>query len=227
MDTEIIAAIILGAATIIAPLIVLLGSYLKRRKADHRKLSQSFPQKHQKQSTSADSTIDISIPGHIPRVQLPEFRTADSLQALREDTEVRQLKSEENQMSLWELPNGVFGYIEAYKIDTPPMRFIDKTFIENNFDLNKGLHLLQQPIFGDFVEIHKSKNGNIYLVGFVTEEDRIALQNPSRSESVKIVVSLTKHKKRNKVIAIHRERLEWWRHRELGDGECIGDARIS
>ena len=227
MDKEIIAAIIVGAATVTAASIKLLSDYIKRHRATRNASSPLKPIKQQEEIKSSDSTLNIPIPGHIPRNQLPEFRVSDSIQELRENTQVRQLSSEENQLTLWELPNGVFGCLEAYKLDSPPMRIIDQTFIDNNFILNKSLHLAQKPTFGNFVEIHKSTNGNIYLIGFITEEDRITLQNPSRSESTKIVVSLTNHEKRNKVVAIPRERLEWWRHRELGDGESVGDAIIS
>ena len=168
MDKEILGPIIGGAATIIAALIGLAGIYIKRRRASNKSESKPLPKEKNKQLKSSTSTIDIPIPGSIPRDQLPEFRVADSIDDLRENTQVRQLISEENQLSLWELPNGIFGYIESYKLDTPPMRLIDKTFIDNNFILNKGLHLLQNPSFGNFVEIHKSGNGNIYLVGFIT-----------------------------------------------------------
>ena len=212
-----------GAATVTAALIGLLGLYIKRRRAT----SKTTPLLQQEQRKSSESTPDIPIPGHIPRDQLPEFRIADSIKDLRENTQVRQLTSEENQLTLWELPNGVFGFIEAYKLDYPSMRIINKAFIDDNFILKKSLLLVQRPTFGNFVEIHKFGNGNIYLVGFVTEEDRITLQNPLRSQSTKIVISISKHEKRNIVVAIPRERLEWWRQRELGDGQYIGDAIIS
>ena len=119
------------------------------------------------------------------------------------------------------------GRSEAYKLDPPFWRRINKAFVDDNFILKKSLLLVQKPAFGNLVEIHKSGNGNIYLVGFVTEEGRITLQNPLRSQATKIVISISKHKKRNIVVAIPRERLEWWQHRELGDGQCVGDAIIS
>jgi hypothetical protein len=185
------------------------------------------PLKQQEQRNSSESTLYIPIPGYIPRDQLPELCIADSIKDFRENTQVRQLTSEEKQLTLWELPNGVFGFIEAYKLDYPSWRIIKKAFIDDNFILKKILLLVQKPTFGNFVEIHKSGSGHIYLVGFVTEEDRITLQNPLRSQSTKIVISISKHKKRNIVVAIPRERLEWWRHRKLGDGQCVGDAIIS
>lgn len=227
MDRQIIAALIIGGATIIAALIGIIGVYLKRQRADQRKSIESGSSKAYKQEASTDKIPNIPTPGFIPRDQLPKFLTADSLDAIRESTNVRKLRSSENQMTLWELPDGIFGYLEAYKIDTPSMRMINESLIEENFSLNKNLCLLQDPISRDFAEIHKAENGQLYLVGFVTEEDRIALQNPVRSESIKTVVSLKQHEKRSQVIAIPRERLEWWRHRQLGDGECIGDARVS
>jgi hypothetical protein len=227
MDKEIIAVIIGGAAIVTAALIGSLAVYIKRRRATRKTTPPLKHIKQQEQRKSSESTLDIPIPGHIPRDQLPEFRIADSIKDLRENTQVRQLTSEENQLTLRELPNGVFGFIEAYKLDYPSWRIIKKAFIDDNFILKKCLLLVQRPTFGNFVEIHKSGNGNIYLVGFVTEEDRITLQNPLRSQSTKIVISISKHEKRNIVVAIPRERLEWWRQRELGDGQCIGHAIIS
>ena len=224
MNNQIIAAIIIVAALVIAALIGLLPIYNKRRQATRKTTP---PLKQQEQRKSSESTLDIPIPGHIPRDQLPEFCIADSIKDLRENTQVRQLTSEEKQLTLWELPNGVFGFIEAYKLDYPSYRIIEKAFIDDNFILKKILILVQKPTFGNLVEIHKSGNGHIYLVGFVTEEDRITLQNPLRSQATKIVISISKHKKRNIVVAIPRERLEWWRHRKLGDGQCVGDAIIS
>lgn len=224
MDNQIIAAIIGGAVLAITALIGLLTSYIKRRQAMRMATP---PLKQQEQRKSSESTLDIPIPGHIPRDQLPEFCFADSIKNLREITQVRQLTSEEKQLTLWELPNGVFGFIEAYKLDYPSYRIIKKAFIDDNFILKKIFILVQKPTLGNLVEIHKSGNGHIYLVGFVTEEDRITLQNPLRSQSTKIVISISKHQKRNIVVAIPRERLEWWRHRKLGGGQCVGDAIIS
>jgi len=192
------------------------------------RLSKSKPEKtfSPKQSTPS-ATLDIPIPENIPKEHLLEFQTAASIEILRQNSGVSPLTKEENQLTLWELSDGVFGYVEAYKFDTPEWRLIDTSDIESNFALNKNLHLYQNAMFNGCAEIHKSQDGNIYLICFVTEEDRILLQNPSRSESVKLTVSLTKTQKRNRVIAIPRERLEYWRQRMLGDGEYVGDARIS
>lgn len=199
------------------------------------RLSKTKPEKifSQKQPTSS-ATSDIPFPGNIPKEHLLKIQTADSIEMLRQNTGVRPLIREENQLTLRELPDGVFGYIEAFIFNTPQMRVIIRSNIEIMFDLNKGLHLCQNPMSNGYAEmsngyaeIHKSQNGNIYLICFVTEEDRILLQNPSRFESVKLTVSLTKTQKRNRVIAIPRERLEYWRQRRLSDGEYVGDARIS
>jgi len=192
------------------------------------RLSKPKPEKtfSQKQPTSS-ATLDIPIPGNIPKEHLLEFQTADSIEMLRQNNGVRPLIREENQLTLWELPDGVFGYIEAFKLNLSGGRWVDTSDIERNFALNKYLQLCQNPVFNRYAEIHKSKNGNISLICFVTEEDRILLQNPSRFELVELTVSLTKTQKRNRVIAIPRERLEYWRERSLSDGECVGDARIS
>ena len=189
--------------------------------------SKSILKAENHKGASTDKTPNYPIPGFIHRDQLPKCLTAESLYAIRESTNVRELRSSENQMFLRELPDGIFGYIEAYMINTPRICLISESLLEENFSLNKNLCLLQEPISGGFAEIHKAENGQVYLVGFVTEEDRIALQNPVRSESIKIVVSLKQHEKRSQIIAIPRERLEWWRCRQLGDGECIGDARVT
>lgn len=210
------------AAGIIACLSFL---FIRLRK---RPLSKPKPKRNISQEQPISSaTLDIPIPGNIPREQLSGFQTADSIEILRQSSGVRSLTEQENQLPLWELPDGVFGYVEAYKFNTPEMRILDRSDIERNFALNKYLQLCQSPVFNGYAEIHKSKNNNISLICFVTEEDRILLQNPSRTESVKLTVSLTKTQKRNRVIAIPRERLEYWRQRMLGDGECVGDARIS
>lgn len=134
MDNQIIAAIIGGAVLAITALIGLLTSYIKRRQAMRMATP---PLKQQEQRKSSESTLDVPIPGHIPRDQLPEFCFADSIKNLREITQVRQLTSEEKQLTLWELPNGVFGFIEAYKLDYPSYRIIKKAFIDDNFILKK------------------------------------------------------------------------------------------
>jgi len=175
------------------------------------------------------AALDIPIPGNIPRESLPAFHTADSIEKLRQQGGARPLTNEENQLSLWELPDNVFGYAEAYKLNSPQVRWrmINESDIEQNFLLNKDLCLYRNPLNTECVEIHKYKDCSIHLACYVTEEDRIALQNPSRSEPVKVTVSLDRTPKRNKIIAIPRERLIYWRQRILGNGEHVVDATIS
>jgi hypothetical protein len=180
---------------------------------------------------SSPVTVDIPIPGHIPRERLPQVQAADSIDDLRRQAGVRPLTSEENELSLGELPDGVFGFVEAYKLNSPQLqggwRILDTSNIEQNFLLNKYLLVYQNPPYTEKIEIHKCKDSGIYLVCHTTEEDRIALQNPSRSQSIRITVSLESTPKRNKVVAIPRERLLYWRLRTLGDGEQVSDAMIS
>jgi hypothetical protein len=87
MDKEILGPIIGGAATIIAALIGLAGIYIKRRRASNKSDSKSLAKKIN-QIKSSDSTMDIPIPGSIPRDQLSAFCVANTLDGLRENTQV-------------------------------------------------------------------------------------------------------------------------------------------
>ena len=211
---------------ILVPPIFLIGfSIFMIRRASKEKLKKATSQEQRPPA----ATLDIPIPGNIPRERLPEFQIADSIEALRQQGRVRPLTREENELSLWELPDNVFGYADAYKLNWGNVgyRMINTSDIEQNFLLNKYLCLYQSHEFIKYLEIHKYKNCSLHLVCYVTEEDRISLQNPSRSQPIKITVSLNETIKRNKVIAIPRERLTYWRVRILGDGEHVSDATIS
>ena len=216
--------IVVSAATVLVLGIFLIAWLMRRRPITQK--SEKGTSQEQRRSAVA---LDIPIPGNIPRVHLPGFQTADSIGALRQQGGARRLTSEENQLSLRELPDNVFGYAEAYKLNSPQVtwRMINTSDIEQNFLLNKDLCLYQNPVSTGYAEIHKYKNCSIHLVCYVTEEDRITLQNPSRSQPVKITVSLDRTQKRDKIIAIPRERLIYWRVRVLGDGEHVGDATVS
>ncbi len=195
-----------------------------------RRASRQRPEKDTSQEQRpSPAALDIPIPGNIPRECLPGFQTSESIEELRQKGGARPLTSEENQLSLWELPDDVFGYADAYKLNSPQVtwKMINTSDIEQNFLLNKDLCLYGNPLSTGYVEIHKYKDCSIHLVCYATEEDRITLQNPSRSQPVKVTVSLDRTPKRKKIIAIPRQRLIYWRVRILGDGEYVADATIS
>lgn len=152
---------------------------------------------------------------------------AETIEKLREKNGVRPLRDTENELSLYYLPKGVFGWVESYKLDSPRIWMEDSLFGPDHRVLPLSIKLFQKRRFGNEVEIHKSDTGTFNVVAFVSDETRVVLENPSRKDAIKVVVVFRHYKNYDQPIGIHRERLEYWESRSFGDGEAVADAWVA
>jgi hypothetical protein len=125
--------------------------------------------------------------------------TAESIDELRQKNGVRQLLPLENDLRLSRLPNGVYGYTVPWQIEQ--LKSDDKVSRECG-----GTSV---------VEVHKSVEGHIFLLGFVSQTDLIALQDPSRKTQTDIIVFFSKYSEFDKLVAIPVERIVFLDHRDI------------
>ena len=160
---------------------------------------------------------------------LPAICTADALDELRAQLGVSAMAPAQNELTIQELPIGVFGYTRVNRFSLYEGTFVltgayregaSFPVIDNAIPLH-----CSSSSDGD-IEIHKSSDGRVYVVAFVSDETFISLTKLGRVERVRTVLRLRSRPEANHLIAIPRERLCWWRNRMLEDGARIADAEI-
>src|SRR5438094_1085393 len=134
---------------------------------------------------------------------------AESLIAMRTVTGVRSLRKLESDLELSRLPEGVYGFTVPWQVGP---------------DAN---HLgLQQSPHGTVVaEIHKSTNGESYVVGYISESDLVRLQDPSRRTATEITMFFSPYREFSLPVAIPFSRIEKSNHRSIGN-QYVNDLSI-
>ena len=67
------------------------------------------------------------------------------------------------------------------------------------------------------MEIHKGTNGEVYVVGYVSEADLVRLQDPSRRADVEATLFFTPYREFSLIVAIPTSRIRGSRNRSIGD----------
>jgi len=179
-----------------------------------------------------------SIPAHVQDIApdnvsqeseepLPDFIMAESVEKLREKQGVRPMRDTENELSLYHIPKGVFGWVESYKLNSPLIWTEDSLFGQDHRVLPMSAKLSQKRRYTNEVEIHKSDTGTVNVVVFVSDETRIRLEDPSRKDAIGVVVVFRLYKNYHQPIAIPRERLTYWESRSFGDNEPVADVWVA
>jgi hypothetical protein len=158
---------------------------------------------------------------------LPNFIMAESVEKLREKQGVRPMRDTENELSLYHISKGVFGWVESYKLNSPRIWMEGSLFGPDHRVLPMSTKLSQKRRYTNEVEIHKSDSGTVSVVVFVSDEPRMQLEDPSRRDATRIVVVFRLYKTYHQPIAIPRERLEYWESRSFGDNEPVADVWIA
>ena len=193
-------------------------------------ISTIFVWNYFKHRTSKPTNVQDIAPDDAPQASeepLPDFITADTIEKLREKSGVRPLRDTENELSLYHLPKGVFGWIESYKLNTPQFWIKDSLLGPDHPGLPLSTKLFQKKRFSSAVEIHKTETGALNIVAFVSEESRIFLENPSRREAIKVVLVFRNYKNYDQTISIPRDRLKHWESRSFGDNEPVADVWVA
>lgn len=173
------------------------------------------------QSSEAEGGADLG-----SDTPLPKALSAPSIYDMRKRTEVRGLRTSENDMALYNLPNGIYGWVQAYQLNTPKIRVLNSPFDSGHPVIPMSLKVAQNKDFAESLELHKALNGTIYVIAYVTDQMRAHIENPSRSESVKTVLVFRKYNEYDQLLAVPRDRLLYWSQRQFGDGEVVADVNI-
>lgn len=162
-----------------------------------------------------------------PVQQLKPIRFGQSVTDLRTEDGVRELTNSENDLRLYHLPNGVYGWQGSFKIETPSLRILLPKEERPPAVAESDTQLRKIERWRDDVEIHKDREGTIRIVGFVTDSTRLALQRPTRNEPVELIMTFREYGEYKCALSIPRERFSWFAHREFADGEEIADAKVA
>jgi hypothetical protein len=137
---------------------------------------------------------------------------AESLDALRRLQGVRALRDLENDLNLRRLPAGVYGFTVPWIINTDPTAVVGGTGVDRIS--------LEQSSMGTLVmEIHKTANGEIYVVGYLSEADLVRLQDPSRREDAEVTFFFMPYQEFNQLVAIPISRIVNSLNRSVGNSQ--------
>ena len=161
------------------------------------------------------------------KTELPSIRFGHSVEDLRTTNAVRELTNSENDLSLYHLPSGVFGWVEAYKLDSPQLWLPDSPLGPDFLVLASGTQIRKSKKSNSEVEIHKAQDGTVRLLAFVNDSTRLQLQQPSRANPIQVLLLFRQYEQYQYAVSIPRDRIRWFRHRSFGDGETVADASVT
>jgi len=178
---------------------------------------------------SKESTTQIeTTPKKIEELkQKPSVHLSNSIEELRSLEEVRELTNSENELNLYQLPNGVYGWVESHKLDTPNLWIPDAPFAEDSFAIPSSIQLRKEKKWGNDIEVHKDKDGVVRVQAFITDNTRLQLQKPNRAEVLSLTVVFRAYSEYKFIASLPRESVESFKHREFSDSETAADIRVS
>jgi len=138
------------------------------------------------------------------------IETAKSIEDLRRKNDVRSLTPLENDLLLTILPNGVYGYTVPWLINTNRIGIVGGTGVDK-------ISLKQRAGGTAVMEVHKSSKGDIYILGFVSQDLIIYLQNPTRKTNLVITLFFAPYKNYNMAVAIPTNRIVQSDNRSIDD----------
>ena len=110
--------------------------------------------------------------GRDARNNLPVI-SENTIEEIREINGVRALEPLQNGLDISRLPHGIFGFVTPWGVKSP------------------GLTLYRRKINTYQLEIHKSSgSGQIYVVGYVSPESLLSLQDQLRDSPAKVILFL-------------------------------------
>ncbi len=139
---------------------------------------------------------------------LPSFVTCDSVDTLRNMNKVRPIKPLEEDKPIKQLANGVYGFTVPWSLKSD------------------GLSLGGRKGGTAIVEVHKSSQGTIFALAYVSETDLIALLDPTRKEPIATTIFFQPYKGYDQLIGIPLERIRKCDHRDISGAGAIADVTI-
>jgi len=175
--------------------------------------------KQQGNKGQSQTTLDSSTQGSASLRREPAtIVTAESLQALRTLNGVRTLRPLENDLNLSELPPGVYGFTVPWIVNSDSIGVVGGT--------GASRITLQESSFGTLVmEVHKRGDGEVYLVGYVSETDLVRLQDPSRTANAEVALFFRPFREFSITVAIPISRIQKSRNRSVAN-QYVNDLSV-
>jgi hypothetical protein len=135
----------------------------------------------------------------------PIFRVdpTSSVEAIRSANGVRPLRTLEEDVDIRKLPNGIFGFTDAFVLEYSP----------------EDLTLYPEKAGSEMLEIHKSATGGIFMIGFVSQSAQHVLDNPSQTQSFDIQVFCKPYNEFVNPVPISLSRIMSCEYRTIGRAE--------
>ena len=142
-----------------------------------------------------------------------------SLEELRRKNGVRELQALENDLNLSRLPNGVYGYTVPWIIDSDPTGVVGATGVSR-------IALLRRSGGTAVMEVHKSSQGMVYIIGFVSQDQLVRLQDPSRKSPLDITLFFSPYQSFDEVVALPVEQIVSSSNRSV-ESQYVNDIVVS
>ena len=146
----------------------------------------------------------------------PPTETADSIEGLRTKHNVRKLDNLEDQKKLIDLPNDVFGYIDGSILSSFRI-----SSIGNYVSLYQAADYRNSGI-----EIHKTIDGFVTIVGFVSSQVKYQLLDTTRNNVVDIMLFIQPYRDFNALASIPVSRVSSMHYRKLKDAAVVIDMKV-
>jgi hypothetical protein len=159
-------------------------------------------------------------------VNPPAIKSAYTAEEIRVMNGVRELTNSENELNLYRLPNGVYGWVEAYHLNSPELWIPNSPFGPDHLVLASNTKLRKIRKWNGDVEVHKDKDGVVRILAFINDSSRIELQQPIRTEPIRVLLAFRNYEECRHAVSIPRERIRSFHHRNFGDDETVADACV-
>ncbi len=121
----------------------------------------------------------------------------------------------EENLKISQLPNGVFGFARRWSLRDTSGQAVD------DVALARAMGRTHDP------EIHKTREGEIFVLVYVDETSLPKLQNPERVDTLDIIAFLMPHEPTDQLSAIPLSRLKNWNSRRSSEYGIIVDITVN
>jgi len=126
--------------------------------------------------------------------------TAPSVEQLRAKNGVRELLPLENGIGLTRLPNGVYGFTVPWIINSDPSGVVGGTGSDRiSLDRTSG--------GTGVMEVQKSGQGEVYIVGYVSQERLVRMQDPSNTKDESVPLFFAPYNEFKEPVAVPLRRV--------------------
>jgi hypothetical protein len=134
------------------------------------------------------------------------FITANSVEELRRQDGVRELLPLENEKTVARLPNGVYGFAVPWILYSSPAGI--KT---------DDISLQRKSLGTAVMEMHKSQDGQTYIVGFVSQADLVRMGDQSKTTQYEVTLFFAPYDGFDEIVGVPVERIVSSNNRTIED----------